>query len=362
MNTNITVDSITLQNGTVANAPSGSTDIANKAYVDSNPGAAGPQGNTGSMGGPTATYIASLDAGLSNPAVGNLSYDDPTTPTTIIFNVQDLIGNNYDGWYSWIAAHGNAQSMFKLSRNNAADIYLFNSGGYSYTAGTCLEAGIFDLSPPVNNFTPFTNGETVQLEYIAVPSNGNNGPAGVQGNNGSNGVQGTAGNNGLQGSTGSNGSNGTQGATGAGGVQGNAGSSGSAGVQGVQGPSGSGITTATATTTNGTQTELLIGGSTQILLPINTAWAFSAMVVGTKTDYSDFAAFFIRGAIIQVATASTTAIPGAGVIIDNIYPVSNNWSVACAADTSTGALKILVTGATSTTIHWSADVTIKAVS
>ena len=399
----LTIDSVTLQTGTVANSPSGGTDIVNKDYADSLPGAVGPQGvngsdgfqgvngsngfqgtagstgsagvqgktgvqgfngpqgvngstgSTGSAGVQGATGVQGVGgtiAGASGITVSQVNGASISTSYTAIgMNQQAVVGSdlshvggtdtkitcNTSGWYL-ITYAGVSEADLRLTSKVRAN------GTTDLPGSDCL-GGFESTTKPIEKSFIAQLNATDYIELMVLCSSGTDnvlnvhmtvtrmavGPQGVSGSNGSNGVQGV---------------------------------NGSTGVQGVQGPSGS-TTTVTAynTTTNGTQTQLFTDGSSaQITMPINTCWAFSATVSARKTDGSDYAAFFIRGAINQVAVASTTSMPGAGVIIDNIYPVSNNWSVTCAADTSAGALKILVTGAASTTINWLATVQITAVS
>jgi hypothetical protein len=114
----------------------------------------------------------------------------------------------------------------------------------------------------------------------------------------------------------------------------------------------------TGTTTNATQAEIYLGGvsGTRFALVANTAYAFFVRVLARKSDGSVFHAT-IEGTIKMGAAAANTAFvdSSSDVVITTIAGSSNGWSVTVEADTTNGALVLKVTGASSSTIHWAAD-------
>jgi hypothetical protein len=116
------------------------------------------------------------------------------------------------------------------------------------------------------------------------------------------------------------------------------------------------------TTTDGTQTELFLDGvSEQLTLASNTVLGFIARIVGQKVGGSKTYHATIEGTIHRVVAVGTTAFIGSPVITvvsDN----SSGWSSTVTADTTNGALAIKVTGASSDTVHWIADINFVLVS
>lgn len=112
-----------------------------------------------------------------------------------------------------------------------------------------------------------------------------------------------------------------------------------------------------ALTTNATQTEMNINGSTsnRLVLPDDTTWAFHIMVVARRTDANDESASYIfDGAIDRNSGAGTTALIGTPAKTVNEDTAA--WDVTVDANTTQGALRIQVTGQASKTIHWVAFV------
>lgn len=110
-------------------------------------------------------------------------------------------------------------------------------------------------------------------------------------------------------------------------------------------------------TTNATPTELFLdGASAQIELPAFSVFTFDVLVSARRTDASgEGAAYRFVGAALKNATdASITFIgtPSKTVIAET----SAAWDADVATDTTTGAIKIVVTGETAKTIRWVATV------
>lgn len=106
-------------------------------------------------------------------------------------------------------------------------------------------------------------------------------------------------------------------------------------------------------TTDGTQTELFLNGSSlRITLPNDTTWAFSVMVVGRRADAdNESAAYKIEGCIDRNGAANTTALVGS-VTVTTIAEDNAGWDVTAEADATNGALVIKVTGENAKTIKW----------
>ncbi len=110
-------------------------------------------------------------------------------------------------------------------------------------------------------------------------------------------------------------------------------------------------------TTNATQTELFLNGSSErLVLSNDTTWAFSILIVARRTDANDESAGYkVEGVIDRNATAGSTAIVGS-VTKTVLAEDSSAWDVAVDADTTNGSLRIQVTGEASKTIRWVAVV------
>ena len=99
-------------------------------------------------------------------------------------------------------------------------------------------------------------------------------------------------------------------------------------------------------------------GTTQIILPNNSAYSFSGTIIAREsaTDGSDYASWEIKGALLRDANAASTVL-GNG-IVNKLYATSgaSAWAVALTADTTNGGLKVEVTGAAATNSRWVATV------
>lgn len=106
-------------------------------------------------------------------------------------------------------------------------------------------------------------------------------------------------------------------------------------------------------TTNATQTELFLDGSTlRIVLPNDTTWMFEVFIVARRTDAdNESAAYSIIGCIDRNTNAASTALvgtPTTTVIAED----NAAWNVEAVADTTNGSLSVRVTGEASKTIRW----------
>ena len=93
----------------------------------------------------------------------------------------------------------------------------------------------------------------------------------------------------------------------------------------------------------------------QIILPNNSAFAFHGTIVARESAASgtDCAAWKVEGLIRREGSASTTVlVNSATTVLDN----TPSWGIALSADTTNGGLKILITGAASTSIIWTASI------
>lgn len=109
--------------------------------------------------------------------------------------------------------------------------------------------------------------------------------------------------------------------------------------------------TATVLTTDNTAP----GTNDQVILPNNSAYAFTGIVVARQqaSGGTASAAWKIEGLIRREGTAaSTTLVASTVTAIDN----TPGWTLALSADTTNGGLKIEATGAAATNIRWVATV------
>jgi len=98
------------------------------------------------------------------------------------------------------------------------------------------------------------------------------------------------------------------------------------------------------------------GSTNQIILPNNSAYMFSILVVARQQASSGTAtgSWKIEGVIRREGTAATTTL-----ISSSLTTFSNptNWAIAVSDDTTNGGLAITATGVASTNVRWSASVT-----
>jgi hypothetical protein len=97
------------------------------------------------------------------------------------------------------------------------------------------------------------------------------------------------------------------------------------------------------------------GTTDQVILPNNSAYAFTGIVVARQqaAGGTASAAWKIEGLIRREGSAGTTTLVASTVTaIDN----TPGWALALSADTTNGGLKIEATGAAATNIRWVATV------
>lgn len=111
-------------------------------------------------------------------------------------------------------------------------------------------------------------------------------------------------------------------------------------------------------TTDGNLTQIFLDGtSTQILIPQNTAMSYKINVIGRRTDSfgSEGGVYEIRGGIDRLITLGSTRL--IGVPSKSTFSEDNpTWDISVLADTTTGALQILVRGQAGKTIRWVAHI------
>lgn len=126
-----------------------------------------------------------------------------------------------------------------------------------------------------------------------------------------------------------------------------------------QGDSQSRVLIMRNTTTNNTDTELFLDGSSQrLVLPDDTTWQFRINIVARRTDAdNESAGYELIGVIDRNTGASTVSLVGVSTRTTIAEDIAS-WQVGCNADTTNGSLRVLVTGENSKTIRWVARVTL----
>lgn len=103
------------------------------------------------------------------------------------------------------------------------------------------------------------------------------------------------------------------------------------------------------------------GGSTFLVVPDNTTWAFSALVVARRTDAAgESAAYRVEGVVSRDAGAGTIAFIGTPAVTP-IGEADAAWSVTVTVNTTQGALEINGVGAADKNIRWVARLEISQV-
>jgi hypothetical protein len=112
-----------------------------------------------------------------------------------------------------------------------------------------------------------------------------------------------------------------------------------------------------AITTNATVTEVFTDGTSgRLVMPNNSAWAYTAQIVGRRTDTTgSIAGFEIRGVIKRDANAAATSQVGTRSKTTLTKP--GGWDAEVFADATNGALTFKVTGAAGATVRWVCTVT-----
>ena len=125
----------------------------------------------------------------------------------------------------------------------------------------------------------------------------------------------------------------------------------------TRGVSQAGLLVLAKQTTDATPTVLTSSGaatsSNQVTLPNNSAYYFKGSVIANVTGAANGAAWSFEGAIMRGGNAAST------VLIDtpSINRVAasagaTTWTIALTTDTTSGGLRITVTGVAATTIRW----------
>lgn len=108
------------------------------------------------------------------------------------------------------------------------------------------------------------------------------------------------------------------------------------------------------TTTNNTETEILIGGSARIPVPTDTTLLYEASIVARRTDATgESGSWHLKGCADNFS--------GTVADVGNVYEIAVaqddvTLSVDVRADNTNDAINVFVTGASSKTIRWTAVV------
>ncbi len=110
----------------------------------------------------------------------------------------------------------------------------------------------------------------------------------------------------------------------------------------------------TGTTTNNTETEILVGGSTRIPVATNKAVNYIANIAARRTDTAgDYAMFELRG----IASNQSGTVADVGSLYELVVARTNaGYLVDARANDSNNSINIFVTGVTGHTIDWKASV------
>lgn len=115
-------------------------------------------------------------------------------------------------------------------------------------------------------------------------------------------------------------------------------------------------------TTDATSTALTTYASAsttnQLILPNNSAYAFSGTIIARQqaASGSDFAAWEIKGGAVRDANAASTSLGSYNINVLSKSTGASAWDIALSADTTNGGVAITVTGAAATNIRWVATV------
>ena len=119
-----------------------------------------------------------------------------------------------------------------------------------------------------------------------------------------------------------------------------------------------GIYVLRAITTTGAATPLFIdgaGATQRLVTPVNSVWTFSILVTARNTTTAGGAGYKIEGVVRKDATNATIVFVGT----PSVTTLGENtaaWTVAVAANTTDGDLRISVTGTAGQTMRWVAVV------
>lgn len=113
--------------------------------------------------------------------------------------------------------------------------------------------------------------------------------------------------------------------------------------------------TTDATATVLTSDNAASAATNQVILPNNSAYAFTGTVVARQqaAGGTASAAWRVEGLIRREANAASTVLVNSALtVIDN----QSGWSIALSADTTNGGLAVTVTGVAATNIRWVATI------
>jgi len=136
----------------------------------------------------------------------------------------------------------------------------------------------------------------------------------------------------------------------------------SSGLIGNIGDSQTGVLVLRKATTDATATSLVsndssnsAGAANQIILPNNSAYAFTGIVVARQkaSNGTASAAWKVEGLIRREANAASTTLVFSLVTAISNVPL---WTLALSADTTNGGLAVTATGAAATNIRWVATI------
>jgi len=110
--------------------------------------------------------------------------------------------------------------------------------------------------------------------------------------------------------------------------------------------------TTDATATVLTSNTSAASTNNQVILPNNSAYFFKGEVVAGVTGGGNTKGWTIEGVIKRGANAASTTVVGVTVMSSYGDAGAVTWTIAAAADTTNGGLKITATGQAATTIRW----------
>jgi hypothetical protein len=128
----------------------------------------------------------------------------------------------------------------------------------------------------------------------------------------------------------------------------------------VSGSAQFGVLVLKRSTTNETPQVLTVwdgspGATNQVILPNNSAYAFSGIIVARRqaAGGTESAAWKVEGLIRREGTAASTTL-----VASTVTAISNvpGWALALSADTTNGGLAVTATGAAATNIRWVATI------
>lgn len=119
------------------------------------------------------------------------------------------------------------------------------------------------------------------------------------------------------------------------------------------------VTTGRIQTTSATAGTIVSAGTQWEILD-NTSWSFTVRVVG-RTAAGQSAGYLFQGLIERGSGVATTAFVGGTPTATVLGEDNAAWDAIAVASTSTGTLRINVTGAAATTVNWVATLEVTSV-